>query len=872
MLRLRVLGGFALEGPGGAPVAALPQRRAMAVLAVLAVCGELGCTRERLLALLWPECDEAHARHGLRDALHAIRHALTPESISSIASLLRLDSSVVGSDVLAFSQAVASGQPADAVRAYGGPLLEGFHVDDAPEFEHWLAGERARLERECVEALEELATAAEATGAWAEAGRWWARAVEHDPLNSNFVLQQMRAMAAIGDRANAIQAGELHADRLRDELGMQPDPSVLARIERIRRGDVARASQPVEEIRPDRAQLDPPGGERMPTAAGPVPVRVPRWLAWSLGIAAVAVVVAASQTARRPLTRGTGGPPRSAIAVLPFRNLTADKSQAYFAVGLHDELLTQLAKVAALRVIGSVSVGSYQQTATPLHQIGEELAVGSILQGSVQVLGNRLRVAVQLVDPVTERHRWAESYDRPLDDAFAVQSDIAQRIVSAVGVTLSRAEAGEISSAPTGNAEGYLLYLQGLEYARRPGDLPENLMIAQRLYERALRLDSTFALAHAELSTVHARMLSRRYDASPARAELQLREARAALRFAPELPQARLAMALTHCCGRFSDRRVLEELSAASQRAPNDPFLWSEISNLQARLGNWDSADVAFEYARRLDPRNASLFLAQGNRLHCRRRYAEAIESYRRALVFAPDFIQPHIALAWSYILWKGELDTLRAVLRGLPDAEPGGGAPRLGFEQALLLLWERRPDSVLALLRTLRGDALSSGESFESRLGLAASAYQLLGEEAKAQAALDSAARMVDSALHANPGDARLHMTRAGLLAVLGRRAEARGELRWLEQSDGYHNVRNCPMEPEARAIILAQIGEADSALAAIERLLAGTSRVSAHTLRLDPVWDAIRSDPRFQALLVKYADPSNVRSTPTQQRSSSQ
>lgn len=873
MFRLRVLGGFALEGSGGAPLPPPPHRRARAVLAVLAVCGDLGCTRERLLALLWPESDEAHARQGLRDALHAIRHALTPASLQSITSLLRLDCSVVGSDVQEFTQAAASGRLADAVRAYGGPLLEGFHLGGAPEFEHWLAGERTRLARECVEALQELAATAEGTAAWAEAARWWARAVEQDPLNSHFVLRQIEALSAIGDRANAIQIGELHGRRLREECGLGADPAVIARIESIRRGElpaprdgaarrppgeVAAASQPVEQVRTDGAPLDPPGGDRMPAAARPVPARVRRWLPRVAAIAAVVVVVAAIQTALWPRTRETGvRPPRTAIAVLPFRDLTADTSQDWFAVGLHDELLAQLAKVAALRVIGSASVSGYQQTSKSPAQIGAELAVGSIVQGSVQVLGNRLRVIVQLIDPVTEAGLWAETYDRPLDDAFAVQSDIARRIVSAVGVTLSRAEAGGITAAPTANAEAYLLYLQGLEYAGRPGDRREDLAIAQRLYERALALDSAFAQAHAALSTVHARIFSRRLDASPARAELQLREARAALRLAPDLPEAHVAMALAYCCGRSSDRRELEELTTAVRHAPNDVSLWSAISLVHARLGNWDSVDLAFERARQLDPRNADLFQAQGNRLHCRRRYAQAIDMYRRALLLAPDYAQPHLALAWSYVLWKGEMDTLRRVLGGMPDVEPGGGAPRVGIEQAIVLQWDRRPDSLLALLGTLRGDVWTSAETFESRLVLAGAAHALRGDSAAARAAFDSAATLLDSAVAARPGDSRLHMSRGMVMAKLGRRAEAWREVRWLERSAGYRNDHNCPEEPEARALILVHLGETDSALAAIERLLAGQSRVSAHTLRLDPLWDPIRSDARFQALLVKYANP---------------
>ncbi|HEX9167159.1 MAG TPA: hypothetical protein VF862_14695, partial [Gemmatimonadales bacterium] len=551
--------------------------------------------------------------------------------------------------------------------------------------------------------------------------------------------------------------------------------------------------------------------------------------------------------------------PPTAIAVLPFRNLTDDTAQAWFAAGLHEELLAQLAKVSALRVIGSASVSGYKETTKSLHQIGEELGVGNVVQGSVQVNGRRLRIIVQLVDPTTGTERWADTYDRTVGDAFAVQSDIAGRIVSAVGVTLSQAEAGGLSTAPTTNAEAYLLYLQGLEYANRAGDQREDLAIAQRLYERALQLDSTFALAHAALSTVHARIFSRRLDATPARAELQLREARAALRLAPDLPEAHVAMALTYCCGRSSDRQELEALIAATRYSPHDASLWGAVAVVQARLGNWDGADRAFDRARQLDPRNADLWQAHGNRLHCRRRYPEAIETYRRAMLLAPDYVQPHIALAWSYILWKGQTDTLRAVLRSLPDVEPGGGAPRVGLEQALLWTWDGQADSLVALLRTIRGDTWTSGEGFDSRLLLAASAYSLAGDSLAARAAFDSAATQLDSALRVRPGDASLHMTRGSVMATLGRRAEAMREVRWLEQSEGYRNNHSCPSEPEARALILAGIGEADSAYAAVDRLLAGRSRVTVHTLRLDPVWKPIRSDPRFRTLLVKYADPTS-------------
>ena len=291
--RLRVLGGYALDGTSGAAAPVFPKRRAEAVLAVLAVCGDLGCTRERLLALLWPESEEASARHGLRDALHVIRRTLGAGAVPSAGRLLRLDPAVVDSDVGQFSQALSAGRPADAVRLYAGPLLDGFHVDDAAEFERWLDGERARLVREYGEALKQLATAAESAGAWGEAGGWWARAVEHDPLSSHLALQQVRVLAAMGDRANAIKVAEAHVRRLREEFDLEPDREILATIERIRRGELpAQAVAVVPAVAAPAAVPPSPGAVAPPAPQDAARFtgaarRIPRWAPWSAAAAAL---------------------------------------------------------------------------------------------------------------------------------------------------------------------------------------------------------------------------------------------------------------------------------------------------------------------------------------------------------------------------------------------------------------------------------------------------------------------------------------------------------------------------------------------------------------------------------------------------------
>jgi len=486
------------------------------------------------------------------------------------------------------------------------------------------------------------------------------------------------------------------------------------------------------------------------------------------------------------------------------------------------------------------------------------LAVGSIVEASVQVVGNRLRVAVQLLDPVSQAELWAERYDRTLDDAFAVESDIAQRIVAAVGATLTSAEAGAIASAPTQNAQAYSFYLQGLEYHRRPGIRRENLLIAQQLYERALALDSSFALAHAAVSYVHLAMYNLGYDRSPTGLELAQREADMALRLAPDLPQGHLAVGLTRYLIRGNYRRALDEFNLGLRGAPNDAELWAWIGRVHRNLGNWDSAVAAFDHARKLDPRDANLFQSIGDTYHYLRRYREAIEAYRYELVFAPDLAQPRLSLAWSYFLWKGELDTLRAVLQGLPlDGDPGSGGGPIGDNRLVLLLWERRPDSLLSLLRVMPPAVGASAEASISRTFWAVEAQSLRGDTAAARAAFDSAAGLFNIRERADPNDLEVHALRGVAMAALGRRADALREAGWLERFDDYPGNCYSSGTGYGRARIMARLGETGKALGEIEQLLARPSLFSVHELRLSPDFDPIRNDPRYQALLQKYANP---------------
>jgi len=577
----------------------------------------------------------------------------------------------------------------------------------------------------------------------------------------------------------------------------------------------------------------------------------------ALLIVAAAVVIGGALVMLR-FGRGPSAPAapanaRTAIAVLPFQNLSAEGPHAYFAGGLHDEILTQLSKVGALTVISRTSAMGYLGTTKPLRQIASELGVGSVVEGSVQVVGGRLRVNVQLIDAATDGHLWAERYDRTLDDAFAIQSDVAQQIVAAVGAALTSTQRQGLVEAPTASAEAYRLYLQGREYWTRPGRLRQNNEIAEQFYERALVLDPGFALAHAALSEVHGVMHWFRYDPSPSRAARQREEAETSLRLAPDLPQAHVAMGLAHYWGRRDYRRALDEFAIALEGLPNNAPLWGFIGAVHRRLGNWSEVLAAFEKATQLDPRDANLFSNGGETYQITRRYAEAVRAYDRAFSLAPDFYDPALEKGLTYVRWQGQLDTLRAVLNRLPRNAIEG--TRADY-RLVLLYWERQADSLLQVLTMTHVTVFERQTSLQPSSLYAAWAHQLRGDGPAARAAFESARVFLDSVLRKRPDDDRAHAARGLALAGLGRRDEALREARWLQQSVVYREDALQGRElAEQRARILAQSGEADAALDEIERLLAGPSWLSVHTLRLNPLWDPIREHPRFKALLARHA-----------------
>lgn len=860
MFSLRLLGGAALESDGVPVAGTVAQRRRLALLALLAR-SPRGLSRERLAAYLFPDADAGRAHRAISDALYAVRKTLGKDAIVAAGDELRLDPAVLTSDAGEFESAIAAGALERAAALYRGPFLDGFFVSDAPEFERWADGERERLARAYAEVLEALVEKCDRAGDRTGQVRWLRQLAAHDPLHSRFAARLMLALDAAGDRPGALRHARIHQDLLREELGLGPSAEIESITARLTspvtegwgpphaRGE----SAPAHGQPPSAPPAHPVSSTAHPAASNAEPApshggagRRPRR---TTAIFAVGLLVLLALV---PLTNRARG--RTSIAILPFENLSAGGPHSYIAGGLQHEIETQLTKVAALEVVSPASTRhSLPSDVRPL-QLARDLGVRRLVAGSVQVDGGRLRVNVRLLDAASGAHLWAERYDRTLEDAFEVQSDVAQQVAAAVGARLTADERRQMRQAPTTNAEAYRLYLQGWEYFRRAGSFRQNWTAAQALLERAVAVDPDFALARAALSQVHGYTYWWAYDPTPARLALQLEQAEAALRLAPDLPQAHLAMGLAHYYGRRDFRRALSELEIARRRLPNDADLLTVLGSTHRRLGNWDQAIAAYQHATRLDPREAQAFNALGQTYNVVRRYTEAIRAFDQALALAPDLQGTAVSRAWAFFQWRGTLDTLRAVLARMPD---GAELPLVGTRASLhadLLRLTRQADSLLLVVGAARTPVFDGQVTFLPTSLYAAWAHRQRGDAQAASASFSSAHHFLDSVVAERPDDRRVHFSLGLALAGLGRSEEARREAEWLRQTTVYReDAYEGALDALRRAQILAQVGDGDKAMDEVERLLVRPSAFSVHMLRLDPVWDPIRAHARFRAVVAK-------------------
>lgn len=584
-------------------------------------------------------------------------------------------------------------------------------------------------------------------------------------------------------------------------------------------------------------------------------------VAFASVVAAIALGMFVVQIARRNSTRAkqdlvapVQSIPEKSIAVLPFSNLSAQEENVYFTDGIQDEILANLAKVADLKVISRSSVMVYKAgEPRNVREIGRQLGVAHLLEGSVQRTKNRVKVMAQLIDARTDAHLWGEQYDREIADAFAIQSEIAQAIAGQLQAKLSPTEKAAIQQS-TRDIEAFDLYLRAKELLKTFHDTPnwkDTLLKAVRLLDEAISRDPNFALAYCWITTAHDSLYWYGLDHTPARLARAQATAQKALALAPDLGEAHLAQALVYYHGNRDYTRALAELAIAQRTLPNSAEVYSLWGSIARRQGRWDEAIINQEKAAVLDPRNQKVLNNLSLVYDLLRRYDDELAVFARYVAANPgakDYCQMVRA---QVELEKGEMKTARSLLSSLPEGyDPSGHAT---FTRVYLALYERDPESAAKIL------AASKKEELPTAGGpiVPASFYEALiararGDDTKAREAFTLTRATIEAQL-AEQRDNPLLIATIGLLdAGLGRKEEAvREGRRAVELRPIAQDADDGATVLTSLAMIYAWVGDTNAAIEQLTFLAKTPGGPAYGQLKYDPAWDPVRSDPRFAAMV---------------------
>jgi len=538
------------------------------------------------------------------------------------------------------------------------------------------------------------------------------------------------------------------------------------------------------------------------------------------------------------------------IAVLPFDNLSDDKSNAYFAEGIQDEILTRLSKIAALKVISRSSTQKYKSSPDNLREVGKQLGVAHLLEGSVQKIANAVHINVQLIRAATDEHLWAESYNRKLDDVFGVEGEVANAIADQLNAKLSGTEQKAVTEKPTQNTAAYDAYLRGLAIEHTQYGY-EAYQQAARDYVEAVQLDPNFAFAWARLAVLRSFLFFNAVDPNTNTAGAVKEAADRAMALAPEAGESWVAQGAYRY-------RVLRDFAGAVTaykqaqiRLPNNSYLLQNLAFVQRRLGLWQEAEATFKKALELDPRDFQLLGSLGGEFYAYlRRFEDARAAMDRALEISPDSASVRASKAVTFQN-EGRLDEAAQELGKIPaDAtDDFVVAPRIG--QAM---YERNFDSAISVIER-KLSSIPAGQPLDAITELAlvqlGFCQQWTGRDEDARRsfsrAIDAIKPKPDSPV---PPDANgTPNTLALAYAGLGEKEKA------LEQAqraikDYETDAVNKPWSETTLAQIQARFGDFDSAIAAVPHLLEVPAGITPADLRFNPLWDPLRKDPRFQKL----------------------
>jgi serine/threonine protein kinase/tetratricopeptide (TPR) repeat protein len=543
------------------------------------------------------------------------------------------------------------------------------------------------------------------------------------------------------------------------------------------------------------------------------------------------------------------------IVVLPFENLGPAEDE-YFADGITDAITARLAGIHGLGVISRQSAIQYKKRERDTGQIAKELRVDYILEGTVQRERptdptSRVRIIPQLIKTSEDTHVWTEIYDDNISEVFRLQSDVAEQVAQALDIALLEPERQALASRPTENMEAYDYYLRGNEYFGR-SYLENDLRIAVRMYEKAVELDPSFAVAYAWLSEVHASMYWYYYDRSEKRLAMAKETVDKALELNPELPEAHLALGHYYYHGHLDYDRALEQFAIARKSQPNNSDVLSFIGFVQRRQGRFEQALTNLKKASELDPLSSKLAGEVGITFGLLRRYSEAERYYNRAISLAPDVPQEsYIKKARLYLYWEGNTEKARAVLEDALQNTKSEEKGEIVNSLMMLDVFNRNYQEALDRL-SLKSEDIDDLAHFIPNSLQYARIYMYMDKKELAKEYYEEARSILESKIEETPDDARFHGSLGLAYAGLGRKEDAVRE--------GKLAVELLPVSKEAMrglfrvedlARIYVMVGEYNAAIDQLEFLLDRPGWMSIPLLRLDPAWDPLRDHPRFKKLV---------------------
>ena len=544
------------------------------------------------------------------------------------------------------------------------------------------------------------------------------------------------------------------------------------------------------------------------------------------------------------------------IAVLPFDNLSEKTENAYFADGIQGDILTNLSKIGALKVISRASVMGYRGKTNSIQEIGKALGVSTILEGNVRRAGNRVRVNVELINAESGQAIWAENYDRDLTDVLAIQTDLAKKIAAELQAKLSPAEEARIERKPTENSEAYLAFVLARNLQSAYEDFGK-LKESEQLYERAIQLDPKYAVAVSRCSQLQS-WIVHAFEATPKRREKARTLAERALQLEPDLPEAHLASGFSHYYGDNNYDAALREFEIARRGLPNETEVDRTIGAIQRRQGKWTESTANLKKAVDLDPNDTWALQNLAFNYQMLRNFTAANRIMDRALEVEPKGLGLWEVKARLAIAEKGDLTVAEKALATI------NSLPINSSEQKTEIAIAR--SNILVVLRNYR-DLLQVADSlpdnpphnvppdFGGKYYVIGFARQALNDSVGAKTAFLEAKDVVSAQLKRSPDDARSHAQLAKVLAQLGEKDAALLEAqRARELLPENKDAFGGPEITAAAAQVHAILGNNADAIKILEELLTRPSWITVGSLKADPIWDPLRNNPRFQALLKKY------------------